>query len=226
MTAYDEISDTEVLRAAARSLSARPMASPPDVQTIMARGRARRRRQLAGMAGLTAATAAGTVLAIGLTGVSSQAPAKAPGAIRTVAFTIVGNPNGTTTLTINNADLLDPSALQNDLRHYGIPAMVTIGRFCSSDPAPAGFSQVVSFYPATAGNHALPQGMHPHPTITFTPAAMPTDTELSFGVFPLGSGEHQATFELINASAYGCTTTPPQAPAANGGAQIEFGPAS
>ena len=42
MNAHDEMSDNEVLRAASDSLSAIPMASPPDVEAIMARGRARR----------------------------------------------------------------------------------------------------------------------------------------------------------------------------------------
>jgi hypothetical protein len=219
------MSDTEVLRAASESLRGIPMASPPDLEAIMAGGRAHQRRRLSGIAGLSAAAAAGTALALSLTGVLSPAPAKAPGAIRTVAFTVVSNPNGTATLTIDNAGLLDPATLQKDLAHYGIRALVTVGSFCSSDPVPTGFSQAVSFYPATAGNRALPQGVHPHPTITFSPAAMPAGTALSFGVFQLSSGERQATFELINASSYACTSTPPQAPAVNGGAQIEFSPA-
>lgn len=225
MNVHDEMSDTEVLRAASESLSGIPVASPPDLEVIMAGGRAHRRRRFSAVAGLSVAAAGGTAAIIGLTGVLSPAPAKAPGTIRTVAFTLVSNPNGTATLTINNAELLDPATMQNDLQKYGIPAMVTAGRFCSSHPAPPGFSQVVGFYPATAGNHALPQGVHPHPTITFSPAAMPAGTELSFGVFQLSSGEQQATFELINASSYTCTTTAPPAPAGNGGAQIEFSPA-
>ena len=184
--------------------------------------RARRRRRLSAVAALSAAAAAGTALALGLTGVLG--PARSTGTIRTAAFAIVSNPNGTATLTINNAALLNPATLQNDLAQDGVPAMVTVGSFCSSDPTPAGFSQVVSFYPATAGNHALPPGVHPHPAITFHPAAMPAGTELSFGVFQLNSGEQQATFELINASSYTCTHTPPPAPA-NGGSQVEFSPA-
>jgi hypothetical protein len=52
--------------------------------------------------------------------------------------------DGPATLTINSNVLLQPGTLQRDLARDGIPAMVTVGRFCSSDPAPAGFSQVVS----------------------------------------------------------------------------------
>ena len=55
MNIHDEMSDNEVLRVASKSLSAIPMASPPDVSAIMARSRARRRRRLSGIAGLSVA---------------------------------------------------------------------------------------------------------------------------------------------------------------------------
>ena len=135
MNVHDAMSDNEVLRAASGSLSGMAVASPPDVEAIMARGRARRTRRLAGVAGLSVAgAAAGTALAVGLTGVLGPAPA--PGTIRTAAFTLAGNANGTATLTINPQELLDPAALQSDLAQYGIAAKVTSGSFCSSDPAP------------------------------------------------------------------------------------------
>ena len=138
MNVHDAMSDNEVLRAASGSLSGMAVASPPDVEAIMARGRARRTRRLAGVAGLSVAgAAAGTALAVGLTGVLGPAPA--PGTIRTAAFTLAGNANGTATLTINPQELLDPAALQSDLAQYGIAAKVTSGSFCSSDPAPAAF---------------------------------------------------------------------------------------
>jgi len=141
MNVHDEMSDNEVLRAASDSLSAIPVASPPDVEAIMARGRARRRRRLSAVAGASVAAAAGTALALGLTG--ALGPARTPGTIRTTSFTLVSNSDGTATLTINPKELLDPAALQSDLAQYGIPAKVTSGSFCSSDPHPAGFSQVV-----------------------------------------------------------------------------------
>src|SRR5436190_2057876 len=115
----------------------------PRLETITARGRAHRRRRRSAVAGLSVAgVAAGTALALGLTGVLG--PARPPGTIRTASFTLVSNANGTATLTINPKELLDPAALQSDLTQYGIPAKVTSGSFCSSDPHPAGFSQVVS----------------------------------------------------------------------------------
>jgi hypothetical protein len=210
MNIHDELSDNEVLRAASDSLSGMPVASPPDVESIMARGRARRRRRLSGVTGLSVAgVAAGTALVLGLTGVLGSAGT--PGRIRTAAFTLASNSNGTATLTINPKELLDPAALQSDLAQYGIPAKVTSGSLCTSDPAPAGFSQVVSVSPA--GEHtATPQPVE-KPAITIDPAAMPAGTELSVGDFQLSTGqyvgEQQADFVLIDASSYTCSTTPP-----------------
>jgi hypothetical protein len=207
MKVHDEMSDNEVLRAASDSLSAIPITNPPDVEAIMARGRARRRRRLSAVAGLSVAAAAGTALALGLTGVLGPAPARSTGTIRTAAFTIVSNPNGTATLTLNPGELLDPAALQSDLAQYGIPAMVTSGSFCSSDPAPAGFSQVVSVQPA--GEFSVQAGSGEQPTITIDPSAMPAGTELSVGYFQLSSGEQQADVVLIDTSSYTCSSTPP-----------------
>ena len=208
MNVHDEMSDTEVLRAASDSLSALPVASPPDVEAIMARGRARRRHRLSAVAGASVAAAAGTALALGLTGVLG--PARTPGTIRTVAFTLVSNSDGTATLTINPKELLDPAALQSDLAQYGIPAKVTSGSFCSSDPAPAGFSQVVPGQPAGSGTGTPQSGVRP--TITIDPSAMPAGAELSIGYFQLSPGEQQASDVLNDTSSYTCSSTPPDFP--------------
>jgi hypothetical protein len=205
MNVHDEMSDNAVLRAASDSLSAIPMAGPPAVETILARGRGRRTRRLSAVAGLSAAAAVGTALALGLTGVLG--PAQTPGTIRTASFTLVSNANGTATLTINPKELLDPAALQSDLARYGIPAKVTSGSFCSSDPHPAGFSQAVSFYPPGPGTWTPQSGGQP--TITIDPAAMPAGAELSVGYFQLSSGEQQADLVLIDSGSYTCTSTPP-----------------
>ncbi len=210
MNVHDEMSDSEVLRAASDSLSAIPMPSPPDVEAIMARGRARRARRRSAVAGLSVAgAAAGTALVLGLTGVLG--PARTPGTIRTASFTLVSNSNGTATLTINPKELLDPAALQSDLAQYGIPAKVTSGSFCSSDPHPAGLSQVVSFHPAGPGTSSPRSGVQP--TITIDPSAMPAGAELSVGYFQLSSGQYagqqEAEVVLIDTSSYTCTSTPP-----------------
>jgi hypothetical protein len=165
-------------------------------------------RQLA--AGITAATAAAAVvLGLGLTGAFGSAPARGTGTIRTAAFTLVEHADGTATLTIRPGSVLDPATLQNDLRHYGIPAIVTTGSFCSSDPAPPGFPQVVT-------GHKQPR------TITINPAAMPAGTELSFGNFRVAAGPETA-IQLIDTNSYTCTSTAPTAPPPGG---IMVGPAS
>jgi hypothetical protein len=162
-------------------------------------------RQLA--AGITATAAAAAVLGLGLTG--AFGPARGTGTIRTAAFTLVEHANGTATLTIRPGSVLNPGVLQNDLRQYGIPAIVTTGSFCSSDPAPPGFSQVVT-------------GQKQPRTITINPAAMPAGTELSFGHFRVSAGPETA-IRLIDASSYTCTSTAPTAPPPGG---IMVGPAS
>jgi hypothetical protein len=156
--------------------------------------------------------AASAAVVVGLTG---SAPAHSTAAVRTAAFTLVSHANRTVTLTINPTELVDAAALQNDLQRYGIPAMVTSGSFCSSDPAPARITQAVSFYPKPTGHFTgIPRGVHP--TITFNPAAIPAGAELSFGVFQHSSGEQQTDFALVNSGSYSCTSTPPEGPPANG----------
>jgi hypothetical protein len=211
---HDELSDHEVLRAASESLSAIPMASPPDVEAIIARGRAvRARRRIPGaVSGLAVVTAAAVVLGLGLSGVFGSAPVRGTGTIRTAAFTLAEHANGTATLTINSNVLLDPRVLQRDLRQDGIPALVTSGSFCSSHPALAGFSQVVPSPPLGPGKHHLRGPL----SITINPAAMPAGTELSFGIFQLGPDEQQVDAELINTSSYSCTSTPPSPPLDHG----------
>jgi hypothetical protein len=210
-SALDTIRDS--LTAAKGTLNETHMNTPLD--TIVQRGLAtRRRHRLIGLTG-TAAVAGSAAVVVGLTGVIGSAPAHSTGTIRTEAFTLVSHANHTVTLTINPTELVDAAALQNDLHQYGIPAIVTSGSFCSSDPAPTGITQVVSFYPKPTGPFTrIPRGVHP--TVTFNPAAMPAGTELSFGVFQHSSGEQQADFVLVNSSAYTCTNSAPQGPPASG----------
>ena len=151
------------------------------------------------------------MLGLGLTGAFGPAPAPARGlgTIRTAAFTLVEHANGTATLTIKPGSILDPDTLQNDLRQYGIPAIVTTGSFCSSDPTPPGFSQVVT-------------GQKQPRTITINPAAMPPGTELSFGNFRVAAGPETA-IQLIDTNSHTCTSTAPTAPPPGG---VMVGPAS
>jgi hypothetical protein len=202
----NQLTDAAELRELRDSLSGVAMPERPRLEAITARGRTHRRRRLSAVAGLSVAgAAAGTAVALGLTGVLG--PARTPGTIRTASFTLVSNSNGMATLTINPKELLDPAALQSDLAQYGIPAKVTSGSFCSSDPAPAGFSQVVPGQPAGSGTGTPQSGVQP--TITINPAAMPAGAELSVGYFRLPSGEQQADVVLIDSNSYTCSSTPP-----------------
>jgi len=167
-------------------------ARPPAATDIIRQGDRRRSRARWSFGGLSVAgiAGAGVALSLGLTGSPS---AHGTGTIRTADFTLVSNANGTATLTINPKVILEPGILQRDLARDGIPAKVTVGSFCSSDPAPGGFPKVVSF-----------RGIH---AVTINPAAMPAGTELSFGNVQLTNGK-QTFFTLIDTGSYTCTTDP------------------
>ena len=225
MSDTDQITDSAELR---DSLSGLAMPERPRLEAITARGRARRWQRLSRSAGMSVAgVAAVTALALGLNGALGPTPGHgtartlAPGTIRTAAFKLAKNANGTATLTINPKVLLDPATLQSDLAKYGISAKVTSGSYCSSDPAPAGFSRVVSMPPPGGGTPTADSGEQPansgvKPGITFDPAAMPAGTELSFGYFQTSSGQTEhLLFALIDTSSYTCTGTPP-GPSATG----------
>jgi hypothetical protein len=172
-------------------------ARPPAAAEIIRQGDRRRRRSLTrqSLGGLSAAGVVGAGVALGL-GLTGSAPAHATGTIRTAAFTLVSNANGTATLTINNDVLFEPGTLQSDLAQDGIAAKVTVGSFCSSDPAPAAASQVVSVQPGE------------EPTVTINPAAMPAGTELSFGNFQ-NANAGRTFLVLIDTNSYTCTSTAP-----------------
>ena len=183
--------------------------SHTSVDQIISRGRTvRARRRIPGAVTALAVAAAGTALALGLTGVLGAAPAGSTDTIRTMAFTLVKHGNGTATLTINPKVLFEPGTLQRDLARDGIRAMVTTGRFCSSDPAPPGWEKVMSF----PGSPADPG---PVRAVVINPAAMPAGTELSFGTFQFANGA-QTSVALIDSRSYTCTSTAPTAPPPDG----------
>jgi hypothetical protein len=190
------VNDAEVITAVREQRD--KVHSHTSVDQIISRGRTvRARRRISGaVTGLAVVAAAGTALALGLTGVLGAAPARSTAMIRTTAFTLVKHANGTATLTINPNVLLNPATLQSDLQRDGIPTMVTTGRLCSSHPSPAGFTQVVT------GQRSSPD------TMTINPAAMPAGTELSFGYFKLSSGQ-ETVDTLIDTNSYTCTSTAP-----------------
>lgn len=208
MSDNDLMTDSLELRELRDALSGVTVPDRPRLEAITARGRARRRRRRSGAASLSVlGVVAATALAVTLTGVHGRATTL--GTIRTAAYTLIHNHNGTDTLTLNPGELFDPAQLQSDLAKYGIPAKVTTGSYCTSDPEPVGFSRVVS----GPGPGSQQEGSGQHTGIMIDPSAMPSGTELSVGAFPLTTGrlagEQQADIDLIDTSSYTCTSTPP-----------------
>lgn len=132
MNVHDDMSDSDVLRAARDSLSGRPVAGPPDVETIMARGRAHRRRHrvIPGVTG-TLAVAGGTAVAVtALAPASPHATHQAtppagrrPATTQLAAWTVTKLADGDISVKIR--ELTDPAGLQGRLRADGVPASVT-----------------------------------------------------------------------------------------------------
>jgi len=128
MNAHDSMSDTDVLNAARDSLSGMPVASPPDVEMIMARGRARRhrRRLVPGVTGMLAVAAGAALAVTTLAPASHQAAPPAGGrqrAAHLAAWTVTELADGNISVTIR--ELKDPAGLQSTLRADGVPASVT-----------------------------------------------------------------------------------------------------
>jgi hypothetical protein len=199
----------DVLLQARDALSGARMEIP--VEAIMAKGRSRRhRRRLVQLS--AAGVAASGCLALGLAAVvGSGGPSPVPGTIRTAAFTLARNANGTASLKLNQDQTFDPAALQQALARDGIPALVQIGIFCKSTPAPPS-SGVVSIQlpdgspvPVTGRQTPIP----PDALTVINPAVMPAGTELSFTYLNHG---RVLTGSLIYTAAHTCSSTPPAGP--------------
>jgi hypothetical protein len=198
----DQLTASAELRQVRDSLTGVALPEPPPLEAIRARGRVHRRHRRSGVAGLFVAGAvAGSALTLALAAGPGRAPVQgsigtsAPGTIRTPSYTLISDTSGTVKLTINPKKLFDAAALQSDLARVGIPAKVTAGSFCSSDPEPAGLSRVVSI------------GTGRRQTITFHPAAIPHGTELSIGNLRLRFGQ-AADVALIDTHSFTCTSNP------------------
>jgi hypothetical protein len=127
MNTSDDMSDSDVLTAVRDRLSGTPLASPPDVDAIMARGRARRNRRL--IPGVTGTLAAAALAAFAVTSLapashpaSGQAAGRQP-VVQLAAWTVTKLAGGNISLTIR--ELKDPAGLQRTLRADGVPASVT-----------------------------------------------------------------------------------------------------
>jgi hypothetical protein len=205
MNGNDQASDYDVLRAVSDSLSRIPVARPPQLETVMARGRARQRRRRASVT-----TAALTVVAAGAAAVTvtalpagrhpagpeaSSAPSSAPSA-RLAAWTVTRQADGDIKVTIN--ELSDPAGLQRTLRADGVPASVTFldqrnpaCRVLAFNPAlvakifPARSSGVVHRLP---GGEVLSAGGTVGGDMVIDPTAIPNDVGLQLAFLTMGGG--------------------------------------
>jgi hypothetical protein len=212
MNAREHMSDADVLTAVRESLSGMPLASPPEVEAIMARGRRTRRHRLIPGVTATLAVAAGAVLAVTMLApaghpagprAGSQAAGQASGqpAIQLAAWTVTKLADGKISVTIR--ELEDPAGLQSTLRADGVPASVT---FASQQnpacrPYPAGTLLLERVFPTPY--QAFPQLPHkaaarlvpahgrpralPGPSVTSTavlidPSALPGHTGVQLGI--------------------------------------------
>jgi hypothetical protein len=186
--------------------------------------RGNRRRRLA--AGITAVAAAGAaVLGLALSGVLGPSSARATGTIRTAAFVLTRNANGTVTLTLTKGQVVhEPAALQQALAHDGIPALIKIDTDCSSNPAPPLPSSigVVSIHLPDGAPVAIRTTRKPAPpipadaVIVLNPSAMPTGTEMFVGYrtgLPQAFPIRLRVFHLIYTNSYTCSHGFPPGPA-------------
>ena len=205
------------------SLSELAAPQRPSLTAITSRGRAHQRRRLAGFASLgITGVAAGAALALSLTGVLGAAPASSKGTIRTAAFTLTTNANGTDTLVLlTDKVFVDPAAIEQALAQHGIPVLVKTGTSCTSTPAPhtdraaifLGTTRSSSPPPwATSGEDSLGlvwlntgDKIKGKDVIRFVinPAAIPAGAELFFNYFTTDKSQEVAA-NLIDASSYTC----------------------
>jgi hypothetical protein len=179
MNVHDEMSDADVLRAAADSLSTIPMPGAPDTAAIITIGRARRRRRMTGLS--MAGTAAVTVVALGLSGALgtiSHQPSGATGHrpahsghAQLTAWTVTKLADGDISVRINQ--FKDPAGLQSTLRADGVPASVTFAS--QQNPAchlyPEGAPPLGSVPPSPLRPSTLLQQVFPRPYQQLGPPA-------------------------------------------------------
>jgi hypothetical protein len=202
----DQLTESPELRELGDSLNGVALPARPSLATIEARGRRHRRHRHSGVAGLfVAGAAAGAAATVALPGGSTsqrplpaltQARSHPPREIRTSSYTLVSDTSGKVKLTIKPGKLFRSAELQSDLARYGIPAKVTKGRLCTSDPEPVGLRKVVSF-------------SVPHQTLTFDPSRIPAGEELSIGRFWLRRHAQLVEVVLIKTGSFSCTSRVP-----------------
>jgi hypothetical protein len=219
MNDNDELNDSAVLSAVRDSISGLPMPTAPRLQAVTARGRARRRRRLAGLSVAAAGACAALVVALAGSGSGGLASHEAgpavhhqTPAVHLAAFTVVANPDGSTTLTLGPGQVINPNAVRRALVEHGIPALVTAGQFCrTADQPPPGVGDVV----VIKGPRMRPVGTGGRPPgagIVIYGSRIPRGVELSIG-YRQNSQDREISFTLIVAGEpLSCTSIPDSGP--------------
>jgi hypothetical protein len=226
MNDNDELNDSAVLSAVRDSISGLPMPTAPRLEAITARGRARRRRRLAGVSVASVAACAALVVALaGGWGSAGPAPQARPAPphhateVQLAAFSVVADRDGSTTLTLGPGQMINPNAVRQALAEYGIPALVTAGEFCRTADQPApGVGDVVVLLP-----HGLRYvgsgGPPPRPSIVIYGSKIPRGVKLSIG-YRQDAQDREISFTLIKAgSPLTCTSMPDHGPHGDDGPQ-------
>ena len=162
------------------------------------------RRRAAGLA--AAAAGAALVLGLGLSGAFGSAgpqPGHGSAPVHLAAFSVLRKPNGTVVLTLRPSMALDPSAIQHALAQHGIPALVRVGSYCYSQPAPAN-NGAVRTYPRLRGYG--PGQTLPTTRLVINRSELAPGTEIGFGFL-----HHNRLFvqNILYDHTHTCTTSPP-----------------
>ena len=182
------MNDHDVLDQVREALPAVHMQTP--VEQVIARGDTHRRRRRASRAAAgLAVTGLATVLAVNVASTGHGTPNHTAGTIasgaqslniRTVAYTIKSNADGTVTVWTKQAYFDDPTGLQSALRNAGFPVLIKVGEFCRGpnddgylDPSGQGRGVQAVMTPGDNSNGDV--------EFTFDPKAMPANTQLFIG---------------------------------------------
>jgi hypothetical protein len=193
-------------------------------EQIVAAGRARRRRRLAGTAvGVVAGAAAITGLALGLTAPSGPATTDAAGTavggvhIRTVAYSVDSQTDGTVRVTWDKQRYFeDHGGLEAALRAAHFPVLIKVGEFCRG-PQDAGTLDPSGVGPGVENVMKGEQSGGGKVTFVFTPSAMPAGTQLFIGYLSppqlAAVGGNPGSVERLVPTGVSltCTTEPPPA---------------
>ncbi|WP_440087189.1 hypothetical protein [Streptosporangium sp. LJ11] len=164
------MNDDDVLNVVRDSMSGVRMSTPAHEVISAARARRRHRRLAATAGGGVLAAAVAWTLTLG----GQQVNAPPAVHVQMAAFSIDSNADGTVTVKLTKEESLDPATMKNALARAGVPAEVTINKWCDTTPPGGqdGLEDVVTM--DKVGDRA--------PQMIITPSAMPAGTKLLIGI--------------------------------------------